>query len=151
MYTPGFPVRRGVRDWAVSIPSWIHETHQAQRYLLLSEYCMRLICDIWISHYRENMYRSEKGFVMLVRFTEGNEGDPCFTVAVCHRGDKDEVMEGGGEVRGFLLRKLLLLTGSPTQLPLFESEPSFTRNSTNSAWSLVFFCVFKKAELIPHK
>lgn len=40
---------------------------------------------------------------------------------LCHSGDKDEVMEEGGEMRGFLVRKLLLLTGSPTQVPLFEN------------------------------
>lgn len=32
--------------------------------------------------------------VMLVHFTDGSEWKPCFTVAVCHIDDKDEVMEG---------------------------------------------------------
>lgn len=36
-----------------------------------------------------------KSSVMLARFRAGSEWKPCFTVAVCHRGDKDEVMEGG--------------------------------------------------------
>lgn len=45
-----FTVRSGVRDWAVPILNRIHETHQAECYLSLSEYCIQLICDIWISH-----------------------------------------------------------------------------------------------------
>lgn len=32
---------------------------------------------------------------MLAHFGAGSEWKPCFTVAVCHGGDKDEVMAGG--------------------------------------------------------
>lgn len=46
IYTAGFTVRCGVRERAVSILKQIHETHQAVCYLLLSEYCIQLICDI---------------------------------------------------------------------------------------------------------
>lgn len=36
----------GVRDRAVPILNQIHETHRAECYLSLSEYCIQLICDI---------------------------------------------------------------------------------------------------------
>lgn len=46
IYTAGFTVRSGVRDRAGPILKRIHETHQTNRYLPLSEYCIQLICDI---------------------------------------------------------------------------------------------------------
>lgn len=50
IYTASFTAGSGVRDRAGPILNRIHETHQVERYLPLSEYCIQLICDIWISH-----------------------------------------------------------------------------------------------------
>lgn len=50
IYTASFTVRSGVSGCAGPILNRIHETHQAECYLPLSEYCIQLICDIWISH-----------------------------------------------------------------------------------------------------